>query len=145
VRAGRHEDGLELLESAVAQLKVHGMEDAVVAQTYLAEALAWAGRGVAAIELIDRLEQAAGSRAAPLLLRARALAAQRPNEVLDGLRTALRAARDESCDHDAAITLDLLISLAGEDPEAGSWKLERDRLFVQLGIVALPRVPFGRS
>ena len=74
VRAGRHAEGLELLEEAVAAAaSLRAMSDAALVEGYLAEALAFAGEPDRALELADRLLPGSG-RSAALLHRVRGFA-----------------------------------------------------------------------
>lgn len=135
-RQGRYDEGLELLESAVADLSANGMDDAVVASRYLAEAAAYAGQDARALALVEQLTPEASPRDLPLLLRTAALArrAQGVTVVVGGLREALTVAVREQCDYDAAVIIDLLCGLghAGDSGEA-----DRAALFERFGIVGL--------
>jgi class 3 adenylate cyclase/tetratricopeptide (TPR) repeat protein len=132
-RAGRFDDAHALLEEAIADLAGHGMQDAVLAESYLAEALALAGEADRALVVLDKLDRVPGAPR-PLLLRVRAMTAPDPTP---GLHGALAAARDEESDHDVALTLDLLVRSAPDDPAAKAWADERDELCARLGITGL--------
>ena len=135
-REGRFDEGIELLESAVADLSAHGMDDAVVAAGYLAEALAMAGRVEPARAAVARLDTRGGD-AEPLRLRVRALVAESPRDVVAGLFASLTAARVAGSDHDAAIALHLLLHLAPTHPDAPRWRMDHDALCAALGIEAM--------
>ncbi|MGQ0847192.1 MAG: ATP-binding protein, partial [Sporichthyaceae bacterium] len=140
-RQGRFAEAVDLLTRAVEELSVHGMDDAVLARAYLAEAFAYAGERARALPLIEALLPTVGPRERPLVQRAAAIA--RRDEGADistvGLLESLATARSERCDYDVALALDLL-STAGHDGVA-----ERNDLFSRLGIVrvGLPATPVG--
>jgi tetratricopeptide (TPR) repeat protein len=131
-RAGRFPEAFALLDEAVADLAAHGMQDAVLAESYLAEARALAGDHDHAVVLLDKLDRLPGAPR-PLLLRVRAMTAPDPRP---GLRAALAAARDEESDHDIALTLDLLLAGPDPGPDAAALADERDALFRRLGVVS---------
>jgi class 3 adenylate cyclase/tetratricopeptide (TPR) repeat protein len=136
-RGGRFADAFALLEEAITDLAGHGMQDAVLAESYLAEALALAGEYDRAVVLLDKLDRLPGAPR-PLLLRVRAMTASDPRP---GLRDALDAARDEESDHDVALTLDLLIAQPDPGPAADELRAERDALFSRLGVVSSGSAP----
>jgi tetratricopeptide (TPR) repeat protein len=131
-RDGRFADAVALLEEAIADLAGHGMQDAVLAESYLAEALAFAGEHDHAIVLLDKVDRLPGAPR-PLLLRVRAMTAADPRP---GLREALAAAREDESDHDIALTLDLLLAQPEPGPDAVALRTERDALFDRLGVVS---------
>jgi tetratricopeptide (TPR) repeat protein len=135
-RAGRYEEGISTLESAVEQLRADGMEDAAVAQTYLIEALAYAGQEARAVELIGLVESGAGRVAAPLLRRCAALARRDEGveAVVAGLAEAVRLARETDNDFEAALSLDLLVALSTDPEQRRDDASGRDELFGRLGI-----------
>jgi len=147
-RRGHFDEGIALLETAVAQLRSWGMEDAVVAQTYLVEALAYAGDGGRAAELIGKVRPVAGRAAVPLLERCAALARRGdgPAAVVEGLRLALAAALAAGNDFEVATILDLLVGAADPaDAEAlKAWSAQRDMLFARLGVLRAAASPVQR-
>ncbi len=146
-REGRWAEGIALLETAVDELAAHGMEDAVLARSYLAEAAAYAGDRARALEVVAALTPNAGARELPLLLRTAALARRDEGEtvLIAELTEALEVARREHCDYDAAVALDLLCSLGPpEDTQVSRRLAERADLFGRLGIVRLS-VPSTRA
>lgn len=132
-RAGRSAEGVELLEAALAELSAHGMEDATLAQAYLAEALALAGDAERATPILASL-LARGGDVEPLALRARAQLGGSRADLLE----ALEAARRAESDYDVGLALDLLVGLPAGDEEGKAWADERDELFARLGVVRLP-------
>ena len=64
----------------------------------------------------------------------------------DAFRLSLEVARALGADHDVAFALDGFLRLGLSDGRpVAEMELERDRLFVRLGIVAVPDVPLARS
>jgi tetratricopeptide (TPR) repeat protein len=131
-RDGRFADAVALLDDAISDLAGHGMQDAVLAESYLAEALALAGEHDRALVLLDKVDRLPGA-SRPLLLRVRAMTTSDPRP---GLREALAAAREEESDHDIALTLDLLLAQPDPAPDAVALRTERDALFHRLGVVS---------
>jgi tetratricopeptide (TPR) repeat protein len=136
-RAGRFADGIAQLEAAVSELAAHGLDDAVVAETYLAEALAYAGDVGGAQTHIDKLRPR-DTGAEPLLRRAAALIAPTAAERRAGLLASVAAARAEESPYDIAIALDLLVQDGDTDAAV---QAERDELCTRLGITRLPPAP----
>ena len=74
VRAGRHAEGLGLMEDALARFRrLRAGSDALLVRAYMAEALAFGGRSERALQAADRLLPHAG-RTAPLVHRVRGFA-----------------------------------------------------------------------
>ena len=130
MRAGRHAEGLRLLEEAVAAARsLRAMSDAALLEGYLAEALAFAGEPVRALELADRLLPGSG-RSAALLHRVRGFALSqlgRPEAARAALEASLSEAGAEGSDYEVAVSLQALAALpggpgpaaAGEQPRPG--------------------------
>ncbi|HEY2834340.1 MAG TPA: adenylate/guanylate cyclase domain-containing protein [Sporichthyaceae bacterium] len=136
-RAGRFAEGVAQLEAAVSELAAHGLDDAVVAETYLAEALAYAGDVAAAQIRIDKL-RTRDTGAEALLRRCAALVAPSAAERRAGLLASVAAARADEYPYDIAIALDLLVQDGDTDPAV---QAERDELCARLGITRLSPAP----
>ena len=111
VRAGRHAEGLELLEASLSDLRRLGARsDAALVEAYIAEAHAFRHEPERALAAADRLLRDA-RRTAPLLHRVRAFAlAQRgalePAE--HALEASLAEALAQGSDFEVAVTLDAI-------------------------------------
>jgi hypothetical protein len=136
-RAGRIPEGIAQLETAVGELAAHGLDDAVIAETYLAEALAYSGDVAAAQTHLDKLRPR-DTGGEPLLRRAAALIAPTATERRAGLLASIDAARAEESPYDIAIALDLLVQCGDADAAV---RAERDELCARLGITRLPPAP----
>jgi tetratricopeptide (TPR) repeat protein len=148
VRAGRHSEGIGLLEEGLAGLRRLGaMSDTALVEAYVAEALAFAGEPERALAAADRLLVAA-SRTAPLLHRVRGFAlaqrgAREPAE--EALMASLDEARTQGIDFEVAITLDALERLSGrhaDDPHIEG-RRQRDALLAELDVTAVPPPPLS--
>jgi class 3 adenylate cyclase/tetratricopeptide (TPR) repeat protein len=143
-RAGRLPAGVALLESAVAELAAHGMEDANLARGYLAEALAQAGRGAEAEVVLKAVWPGTDVPPGPLLLRARALAREPEGDegVRIGLLAALEAARAAGNAYEVGVCLDLLCALPVTAHTRG-WTAERDDVLARFGVRRLAPPPWA--
>jgi class 3 adenylate cyclase/tetratricopeptide (TPR) repeat protein len=151
-RAGRSDDGLALLDEALAKFREIGDENLVVeTEARVAEALVLAGEGERALEkggdVFARAEHSGG----PPVLRAMLLrvlgyaAAQTddPGTARSRLETSLALAREAGAEYEAALTLEALGRvLEGTDDEAASAAREATRAsLARLGVVRTPDVP----
>jgi hypothetical protein len=138
VRAGRTENGVELLRDALARFRaLHVEVDAAFVEALVAEAALWAGRPREALagvtDLRARLPDDA--RLDPLLhhiagvARIGELAAAR-----EELEAAVACARSFELPFELTLALDALEELSGSDETSR----ERDDLLVRLDIVRLP-------
>jgi class 3 adenylate cyclase/tetratricopeptide (TPR) repeat protein len=152
-RSGRSDEGIGLLEAAAEELARHGMEDAVVARTYLAEALSYAGRGEEALALLAALWPTKAAGPGPLLLRGRAVARAGAGAaaVRADLVEALEAARLEGNAYEVGLCLDLLCTLPTDEvAKLGidltgitAWRPECDAIFGRFGVHRLPPAPWA--
>jgi class 3 adenylate cyclase/tetratricopeptide (TPR) repeat protein len=138
VRAGRTEEGLALLHSAVADMERFRVDFYTdLARALIADGEALAGdprRGLALAEA----HLAAGSSCVSLLRRASGAALTRLGETAraeDELRLALAAARERDEDYEIALTLDALAAIAAA---SRAELLERATILERLGVVAVP-------
>ncbi|MGQ0624389.1 MAG: adenylate/guanylate cyclase domain-containing protein [Sporichthyaceae bacterium] len=141
-RAGRDEEGTALLATAAGGLAADALDpdDAVLAQCYLAEAHAYAGRAEAARAVLGAVEDSVPPRQRALVARVHALAlAPDTGAACTALAAAYALGREISAEHDAAVAADALIGL-GADP-GGEYALARAELSARLGIVAFPALP----
>lgn len=140
-RSGRGAEGIALLEVAHDELTRDPLDadDALFAQCYLAEALAYGGMAERTVESVTRLTPDAPDRLRALLVRARALVAPGLDQRVRGLEDSIAVARREKCDHDIAVALDALCQLVPDAPV--EWRAERDDLSRRLGIVCFPALP----
>ncbi len=141
VRAGRHAEGLSLLEQGLTGFqRLRALPDAALVEAYTAEALAFAGRPDAALLAADRALRDA-LRTAPLLHRVRGFALGQLGDeegAAHALNASLNQAEEDRNAYEVAVTLDALEAL-GCAP-AGS-AARRATLLDQLGVVALPAPP----
>ncbi|HUR73162.1 MAG TPA: AAA family ATPase, partial [Sporichthya sp.] len=140
-RSGRTEEGVALLEAAAAELAHDSLDltDSLFARCYLVEAAAYAGLRERALAEAEHLAPVAPHRLRALLIRSRALALTHLEAVVEGLQDSLAVARQEQCDHDAAVALDALCRLVAGAPS--EWVTDRDELCRRLGIVQFPELP----
>jgi tetratricopeptide (TPR) repeat protein len=146
VRAGRHAEGLELLEDALARFRrLRAGSDALLVRAYVAEALAFGRRPQRALQAADRLLPDAG-RSAALVHRVRGFALAQLGDG-DGAERALRAsvdaARAQDSHYELAVSMDALLALrTGSGRGAGATAgARRDALLARLDVVALPAPP----
>ena len=136
-REGRTDEGLALLEAAVADMERFRVDFYTdLARSLIAEAHALGGDPERALALADA-HLAAGSAYVSLLRRARGVALARLGErdgAVGELRLAEAAAREGGEDYDVALALHALDALDAGEPA------ERDAIFERLGVVAAPGV-----
>ena len=146
VRAGRHAEGLELLEDALVRFRrLRAGSDALLVRAYVAEALAFGRRPQRALQAADRLLPEAG-RSAPLVHRIRGFALAQLGD-RDGAEHALQASIDAARAHDShyelAVSMDALLALRGGRGRisGATAAARRDALLARLDVVALPAPP----
>jgi tetratricopeptide (TPR) repeat protein len=143
VRAGRYAEGLDLLDQGMAEWKrLRALADVALAEAYIAEALAFAGKPDAALLAADRALRDA-SRTAPLLHRVRGFALAQLGDddgALHALYASLRDAEERANAYEIAITLDALEALGGAPPGSAA---RRAALLEQLDVEALPAPPLS--
>ncbi|MBV9424497.1 MAG: AAA family ATPase [Solirubrobacterales bacterium] len=138
VRRGNNQEGLPILEAAMADLRRFRIDAyADFAEALIAEAEAFAGDSRRALALARRgLE--AGDRQQPLLQRVAGIALARlgRRDAAEGeLMTALDCARERRAEYDIAATIDVLDALGSADP---GLRGERDEILDRLRIAHLP-------
>jgi tetratricopeptide (TPR) repeat protein len=146
VRRGRLEEGLPMLEAAMAQLRKLGIDAyADLAQALVAEAEAFAGDPVRALDIARRSLQA-NDRLRPLLTRVAGIALARMGEkatAVGELTDSLQSARERGAPYDIAATIDALAALGAAEPALIA---ERDEILGKLRIRQLPRpIPAARA
>jgi class 3 adenylate cyclase/tetratricopeptide (TPR) repeat protein len=139
-RAGRVEEGLELLHAAVTDMQRFRVDFYTdLARALIAEAQALGGDADRALALADE-HLASGSSYASLLRRVRGIALARSGErsrAQEELRLALAAARERAEDYDVALALDALGAIgAADDGELA----ERAAILDRLGVLAVPAI-----
>jgi class 3 adenylate cyclase/tetratricopeptide (TPR) repeat protein len=142
VRAGRADEGMALLDEAVAALRrLRSDAEAALVEAYVAEAHVARREPEAALADVARLLPGSG-RATPLLLRVRAFAhAQRGEheEAEDALEASLTEALRQEIAYDAAAALDALAGLGGPDDRLAFGRRRRSAAILRrLGVAALP-------
>jgi tetratricopeptide (TPR) repeat protein len=141
VRAGRYSEGLALLEegrTGFQRLRV--LPDAALAEAYIAEALAFAGRAAAALPAADRALRDA-TRQTPLLHRVRGFALSQLGDAegaAHAFYVSLSEAEERSNAYELAVTLDALEAFGLAPPDSAA---RRAALLGQLGVEALPAPP----
>jgi class 3 adenylate cyclase/tetratricopeptide (TPR) repeat protein len=144
VRAGRTDEGLELLRSAVADMERFRVEFyAELARSLIAEGEALGGDAERALAIAEQ-QLASGSSYVSLLRRVRGLALIRLGEgeaaAHAELRPALAAARERGEDYDVALAL---AALASVDAATADELAERDEIFERLGVIAAAALASG--
>ena len=138
VRRGDIREGIQLLESAMAELERFRIDAYVeFARALLAEAEAFGGDALRALEIGSR-ELEASNRLRPLLTRVAGVALARLGERAGAVRElthSLKAAREFGGEYDIAATIDVLGALDGADSDL---LRERDEILGGLEIVRLP-------
>jgi tetratricopeptide (TPR) repeat protein len=138
VRRGEYREGLSMLEGARSELRRLGIDAyAELAQAWIAEAEAFGGDPVRALELARQALQAS-DRQRPLLRRVAGIAQARLGQqavALRELRQSLETARSRNGEYDIAATIDMIDHIGGADPDL---LLERDRILERLRIQRLP-------
>jgi tetratricopeptide (TPR) repeat protein len=139
VRRGEYEEGLSMLDAAVAELRRLGLDAyAELAQAWIAEAEAFGGDPFRALE-IGSQELQANDRLRPLLTRMGGIALARLGEkggAIRELKHSLRTARERAAEYDIAATIDSMDLVDGADPDL---LRERDEILARLKISRLPR------
>ena len=143
VRAGRHAEGLSLLEQGLTGFqRLRALPDAGLAEAYTAEALAFADRPDAALLAADRALRDA-TRTAPLLHRVRGFALSQLGDT-DGATHALHVSMSEAEErgnaYELAISLDALEALGTAPPGSAA---RCAALLAQLGVESLPAPPLS--
>ena len=149
VRAGRPEQGFELLGEAFAGFRRLRLgHDVVWVEALVAEAHAFAGHGEQALAAADRLvaDLGGGGLLAPLLQRVRGYALAQlgaPEAAAEAYEASAAQARAQDVPFELALTLDALLTLPTPDApgarlRAGRLRRERDEIVARLNIVRLP-------
>lgn len=150
-RAGRHDDALTLYTQARQGFAADG-EHAEVVETdaRIAECLVFRGdaqRALVATDLaLARADAVDATASLPLLHRSRGLALVQSGDRDSGyaaLQESLRIARARGAEHEAAWTLDALLSTFPDLDEQTRLADERDTLLRRLGIIAVTRAPLA--
>jgi len=138
VRRGDHQEGVDMLEAAMAELRRFRMDAyADLALALLAEAEAFSGDSARAARIASR-ELQASERNRPLLERVSGIALARLGHVDEAGRMLIRAlehARERGASYDIAATVDVLDALTTANPEL---LRERDDILARLKIKQLP-------
>ena len=144
-RAGRTDEGLALLEEALADLRRLRVDGEVATtEAYLAEARAFRREPELALAGADRL-LAQAQRSEPLLRRVRGVALAQLGDrasALAAMREAVAVAARQGADYDQALSLDALVALMEpDDLEVRGLRRRRDALLRRLRVVAVARPP----
>ena len=143
VRARRTEEGLALLNAAVADMERFRVDFYTdLARSLIAEGEALGGDPDRALELAQA-HLASGSSYVSILRRVRGIALDRLGRragAEDELRLAVAAAHERDEDYDVALALDVLVAIGAATPLEAA---ERDAVFGRLGVVSLPATDSG--